>query len=153
MQNTLALMLVLLSFGTMSTSCQKNTAAPISLTDGPLTATLTVGQTQALGPLSVKVTAIEDRRCAREECSLCYGGYATVQVDVLASGQTPQHVTFKRLSCLGPQDLTLASADSVRAQVQLVSGYRIGLINMTDFVRASPLATSAYSVTFLLEKK
>ncbi len=141
------LALVTLSLGAMSNSCEKNASEPVPVTDGPLTVALTIGQTQAAGPLSVKLISIQDHRCARENCSLCYGGYATVQVDVTAADKAPQHLTFKRLSCFGPDDFTLSSSDSLRADVQSVAGYRIGLINMTD----NP-PTSDYVVKFLFQK-
>ena len=64
----------------------------------------------------------------------------------------PQRVTFRRLSCLGPDDLAVSRADSVRADVHVAVGYRVGLVNMTDFVRANPVPTSEYAVTFLLVK-
>lgn len=153
MKVKLLLALVTLSIGVMSNSCEKNAEDPAPVTDGPLTVALKVGQTQTSGPLSVKLVSIEDRRCARENCSLCYGGYATVQVDVTAANSAPQHLTFKRLSCFGPDDFTLSSSDSLRADVHLAAGYRIGLINMTDLVLADKLPTSDYVVKFLLEKK
>lgn len=152
MQVKRLLALVTLSLGVMSNSCEKNAQEPAPVADGPLTLALKVGQTQTSGPLSVALVSIEDRRCAREDCSLCYGGSATVQVDVATFGKAPQRLTFERLSCFGPDDFTLSSSDSLRADVHTAAGYRIGLINMTDLIRADKRPTGNYVVKFLFEK-
>jgi hypothetical protein len=144
--------LLLLSALAASTSCRKDTPEPI-LPDGPLTITLKAGQTQENGALGVKLVSIREGRCAREECYRCVGGYATVQVDVTVANQPAQHLSFQRLSCMAAADLTLASADSLAAGVQQVAGYRVGLINMTDLVRANNLSTSSYKVKLLFVKK
>lgn len=154
MKATQLLALAGISMLAMSSSCEKNSGPePAPVTDAPLAVTLKLGQQQVVGPLTVKLVAIKELRCAREDCSLCYGGYAPVQVDITAPDLATQHLTFNRLSCLGPDDLTLAPSDSLRASLQQVGGFRVGLINMTDFVRANKVDPSTYTVKFLFEKK
>jgi hypothetical protein len=152
MRSNLLLALVTLSLGALSNSCAKNATEPTPTSEGPLAVSVKVGQTQAAGPLAVKLVSIQDHRCARENCARCIGGYATVQVDVTAANQASQRLTFRRLSCFGPDDFTLASSDSLRADIHVAAGYRIGLINMTDLVLANKLPTSDYAVKFLLQK-
>lgn len=138
----------------MSNSCEKTSdTEPVPLGDAPVAVVLKVGQQQVIGPVNVMVTSIEEGRCARESCSLCYGGYATVQVDITAPDMATQHLRFKRPSCLEPEDLTLTSSDSLRVSLQQVGGFRIGLVNMTDFVRANHIEPKDYVVKLLMQKK
>lgn len=154
MKATQLLALAGISMLAMSSSCEKNTGSePAPVTDAPLAVTLKVGQQQVVGPLTVKLIDIKEGRCAQEDCSLCYGGYATVQMDVTAPDLVTQHLTFKRISCLIPEDLTLAPSDSLRVSLQQVGGFRVGLINMTDCVRANKVDPSDYTVKLLFQKK
>jgi hypothetical protein len=153
MRVKLLLALVTLSLGAMSNSCKKNAEEPTPVTDGPLAVTLKVGQTQRSGPLSIKLVSIQEGRCARENCMSCYGGSATVKLDVTGVTPETQHLTFRRLSCLRPDDLTLAPADSIHASLHHVGSYKVGLINMTDFTWTPKVDPSTYDVKFLLEKK
>lgn len=143
-----------IALATMSNSCEsKNGTDPSPIDSSPVALTLKTGQQQVAGALTVKLVSITEGRCPRENCSNCYGGYATVQVDVLGALSATQRLTFRRLSCLGPDDLTLGASDSLRTSLQQVGSYRIGLINMTDFVQANKVDPTAYSVKLLLQKK
>lgn len=142
------------ALATMSNSYDsKNGTDPSLIDSSPVAITLKAGQQQVAGALMVKVVSITEGRCAREACSTCYGGYATVQVEVLSATDGLQKLAFRRLSCLGPDDLTLSTSDSLRTSQQKAGSYRIGLVNMTDFVQANKIDPSACTVKLLVQKQ
>lgn len=132
--------------------CKQSTVspAPATATAGPLEATVKVGKTVSLGPFTVQVVSVQENRCARENCSLCYGGYAKVRLDVTPAGQPTQHLVFSRISCLITDDLPLTNPN---VDLQQIPGYAIGLINLTELSTAAPVALADYNAKFLLEKQ
>lgn len=139
-----------LALSAMSASCEKNSNASEPAPD-PLVATLRVGQSAAVGPFAATLVAVQDLRCPRENCSTCYGGYATVQVDVALPGQAPQRLAFRRISCL-PAAPDLRLTDSTLVDLHRVAGYTIGLVNMSEASSKAPLAPGDYTVKLLVKK-
>lgn len=122
---------------------------PTPATAGHLEASIKVGQSLPVGPFTVKLISVQEGRCARENCSLCYGGYAKVQLDVTAAGQPTQRLVFSRISCLITEDLPLTNTN---VDLQRVQDYDIGLINLTELSTAAPVAADDYNAKFLLKK-
>jgi hypothetical protein len=122
-----------------------NQAQEVSLTLSQEKTVAITGGTEATKSVSIKFASIKDRRCAVEDCSLCYGSEALVFL-AIRSGDAVDSLTFRRFGCIGSDDLK--PGDPLLNQQQ-IQGLSIGLINLSDKSKKNPVKT--HSIKLLIK--
>ena len=127
--------LVLLFLGDCSK--EQDSASPTEIN-------LTLGETKILGLIvgevalsKVTFSSVNEGRCKREDCSMCYGGYVYATFFLQFKGSNGlDSVKLHRISCINSGDL---ASNDPNMDIKTIKGIKIGLVNITELTKNTNL--------------
>ncbi|MBF9143247.1 hypothetical protein [Hymenobacter properus] len=115
--------------------------------------TLKYGEQQRIsvdgGVARVSFSNVIEGRCAKESCSRCFGGYATVTVQVQFNGNSTQNLDFHCVSCLTKSPQTM---DRPIDDPQAVQGYTVSIIDLTELSTVNRVPKEQYTIRLFISK-